>query len=175
MRNNPSMKSSWNLWNVLLANSMHTNIEIFINSAHFNISSVWFHCSCLKPTVQLHLFQKAVRLTETGPAQSVSLNRSRLLVYCLVSSGWGSLSVHAEALVSWTRRHQYWRAGLVHFLFYTLADGSLTCVVWGWLSFKIILVFIFIQVQVTVRVGDLKERSLLIPQVKSTCNVINWV
>lgn len=99
----------------------------------------------------------------------------RLLVYCLVSSGWGSLSVHAEALVSWTRRHQYWRAGLVHFLFYTLADGSLTCVVWGWLSFKIILVFVFIQVQVTVRIGDLKERSLLIPQVKSTCNVINWV
>lgn len=43
------------------------------------------------------------------------------------------------------------------------------------LSFKIILVFIFIQVQVTVGVGNLKEMSLLVPQVKSTCNVINWV
>lgn len=43
------------------------------------------------------------------------------------------------------------------------------------MSFKIVLVFIFIQVQVTVRVGNLKEMSLLVPKVKSTCNVINWV
>lgn len=64
---------------------------------------------------------------------------------------------------------------MVHFLFYTLADDSLTCVAWWWLSFKIIHVFVFIKVQVTVRVGDLKEMSLLVAQVKSTCHVINWV
>lgn len=64
---------------------------------------------------------------------------------------------------------------MVHFLFYTLADDSLTCVAWWWLSFKIIQVFVFIKVQVTVRVWDLKEMPLLIPQVKSRCNVINWV